>query len=230
MLSKNKPEHLYSSHNVSALKSNPIPFKRLTQPGQGILFSFFKGIEVREVTFAGEKHSGLYAAEFIPKGTLIYENDPLELETRSITRTDLNLIDDCTRKRWWIYCWQLEENRYSGPRLDMSLDDALPRDALNYLNHSCDPNVGYDGDDCLVALRDIPQHEAICYDYAMSETDPDAFPEFECECGSYNCREVIKPTDFLIPDVQARYAGRFLSYVVKKQKEHLSRIWNEMYY
>jgi len=229
MFSKNKPEHLYSAYNVSTLKSQ-IPYKRLSQPGHGILFSFFKAIEVREVTFAGEKHSGLYASEFIPKGTVIYENDPLELETRSITRADLNLIDDGTRKRWWIYCWQLEENRYSGPRLDMNLDDALPRDALNYLNHSCDPNVGYDGDDCLVALRDIHQNEAITYDYAMSETDPEAFPEFECECNSYNCRGVIKPTDYLIPDVQTRYAGRFLSYVVKKQKEHQSARMEIYYY
>jgi len=225
-----KPEH-QAAHYVATSPYPPshsssksqLHFKRLSNPGPGILFCFYKGIEIREIYFAGEKHLGLYANEFLPKGTVIFEADPFEQETRSITRTDLNQIDDSIRKRWWIYCWQLEENRFSGPRLDLPLDEALARDALNYLNHSCDPNVGYDGDDCLVALRDIHQDELICYDYAMSETDPEAFPEFECECNSHNCRGVIKPTDYLITDVQTRYAGRFLGYVVKKQKENLSR-------
>jgi len=146
----------------------------------------------------------------------------------SITREELNMLfDDATRKRWWIYCWQLEENRFSGPRVDMPLDEALERDALNYLNHSCDPNVGYDGDDCLVTLRDVYPDEIIAYDYAMSETDPEAFPEFDCECNTRYCRFRIKPNDFLLPDIQQRYAGRFLSYVVKKHREHVERLNTE---
>jgi len=161
----------------------------------------------------------LFATEYLPKGTVVFEADPLQRETRSISKEQLELFDESTRKRWWIYCWQLDDNTFSGPRLDMSLDEALPRDALNYINHSCDPNIGYDGDDYLVTMRDVEAGEMICYDYAMSETDPEAFPEFECECGSQYCRGSIKPTDYQLPDLQRRYSGRFLNYVQNKQNQ-----------
>jgi len=163
----------------------------------------------------------LFANEYLSKGSVVFESDPLQRETRSISKEDLNLFDDATRQRWWVYCWQLDENTFSGPRTDMPLDEALPRDALNYINHSCDPNIGYDGDDCLVTLRDVEDGEMICYDYAMSETDPEAFPEFECECGSQYCRGRIKYSDYLLPELQQRYSGRFLSFVRNKQMEAL---------
>jgi len=198
-----------------------VPFKRLKQTGSGNLFSFYKGIEIREVIYGGSKHMAIFATEYLPKDTVVYENDPLERETRSINKEQLDALDEETRKHWWVYCWQLDDNTFSGPRTDMSLDEALPRDALNYINHSCDPNIGYEGDSCLVTMRDIEAGEMICYDYAMSETDPEAFPEFECECGSQYCRGRIKPTDYQLPELQQRYSGRFLSYVTKKQVEVL---------
>jgi len=192
-------------------------FKRLKQTGEGNLFSFYKGIEMRQVIYGGSTHQALFATEYLPKGTTVYENDPLERETRTITRDVIEKFSEELRKRWWVYCWQLEDNRFSGPRTDMPLDDALPRDALNYINHSCDPNIGYDGDSCLVTLRDVETGEMICYDYAMSETDPEAFPEFECECGTQYCRGRIKPTDYLLPELQQRYKGNFLTYVANRQ-------------
>jgi len=172
----------------------------------------------------------IFANEYLPKGTVVYESDPLERETRTITRDQLNLLDESLKKRWWIYCWQLEDNKFSGPRIDINLDEALPRDALNYINHSCDPNIGYDGDDCLVTLRDVEPGEMICYDYAMSETDPDAFPEFECECGTEYCRGKIKYDDYLLTDLQVRYAGRFLNFVAKKQRDREEQEFSTMEY
>jgi len=206
---QNKPDSISSTKRI----------KRLLQTGTGNLYCLHKGIEAREAFFAGEKQYGLYAVEFLPKGTIVYEADPQESETKSYTRATIDALDDNLRKRYWVYIWQLDEDRFSGPRLDMPLDEALHRDAVNYLNHCCDPSVGYDGDDCLITLRDIYPGEMICYDYAMSETDPEGFPEFECECGASNCRGVIKPTDFLIPDVYTRYKGRFLGFVSRKLKE-----------
>jgi len=197
--------------------------KRLKEPGTGNLFSFYKGIEMSEVIFAGHRHKALFATEFLPKGTVVFESDPLQRETRYITREEIEKFDDETRIRWWIYCWQLDDNVFSGPRLDMSLDDALPRDALNYINHSCDPNIGYDGDDILVTLRDVEVGEMICYDYAMSETDPESFPEFECECGSHFCRGRIRYSDYLLPELMQRYSGRFLNFVTRKQKDALNK-------
>jgi len=214
-------ENLGSDEDEPPQLTKPLLFKRLKEPGVGNMFSFFKGVEMRDVYFGGEKHMGIYANEFLPKGTVIFESDPLERETRAITRDDINKFDVETRLRWWIYCWQLDDDVFSGPRIDISLDEALPRDGLNFINHSCDPNIGYDGDDVLITMRDVEVGEMICYDYAMSETDPEAFPEFECECGSQYCRGRIKFSDYMLLELQQRYTGRFLNFVSRKQREAL---------
>jgi hypothetical protein len=36
-----------------------------------------------------------------------------------------------------------------------------------FINHSCDPNVGFAGDIVLVAMRDIRQGEELTADYAL---------------------------------------------------------------
>jgi len=167
------------------------------------MFSFYKDIEMRDVFFEGRRQRAIYATQFIPEGTVVFETDPLQRETRYITGDELNKLDYATKMRWWIYCWQLDDNVFSGPRTDMTLDEAIPRDGLNYINHSCDPNIGYDGDDVLVTLRDVKVGEMICYDYATSDTDAN-FPGFDCECGSYCCRGRIKFSDYLMPELQKK--------------------------
>jgi len=196
-------------------------FRKLNNQGTGPLFSFSKSIEIKEIPLGGSIQKALFAIEPIPKDTIIYEADPSQQETRPLTRSQLEKMDEKTKKRWWVYCWQLDENTFSGPRTDIPLEEALGRDALNFINHSCDPNIGFDGDDFMVMLRDVEAGEMICYDYAMSDTEAtlEASLEFECECGSEWCRGRIRANDYLIPEVMQRYHGRFLSYVKKKQME-----------
>jgi D-alanine-D-alanine ligase len=55
-------------------------------------------------------------------------------------------------------------------------------------NHSCDPNTAFAGLD-VVALRDISPDEEITIDYGTFYDD--LMPEFECKCGSANCRKRI---------------------------------------
>lgn len=69
-------------------------------------------------------------------------------------------------------------------------------------NHSCNPNIGFDGSICYIAIRDIKKNEEILLDYAFMETE---FQPFECKCGSNNCRKIVKPTDRQITEIQKNF-------------------------
>jgi hypothetical protein len=82
------------------------------------------------------------------------------------------------------------------------------------LNHSCDPNLGWADDATLTAVRDIAAGEELTVDYATAITDP-AFVLY-CHCGTYRCRQVIEGTDWQIPQLQTRYAGRWAPRVQRR--------------
>jgi hypothetical protein len=82
-----------------------------------------------------------------------------------------------------------------------------------FSNHSCDPNLGVQGQIVFVALRDIEAGEELTHDWAM--TDDDTY-EMTCRCGSPRCRGVITGQDWRRPELQARY-GRYMSwYLLEK--------------
>lgn len=83
----------------------------------------------------------------------------------------------------------------------------------DFINHSCQPNAGIQGDRTLIALRDLEPGEEITYDYAMTDTSP--YDEFECLCGSYECRGRVTGVDWQLPEMRKRYQGYFSSYVEK---------------
>ena len=82
-----------------------------------------------------------------------------------------------------------------------------------FINHSCDPNVGFDGQIVYVAMRDIEPEEELCHDYAMERTDDYSL---ECRCGSDICRGRITGEDWKNPELQQRYGNYFSSYVLSK--------------
>jgi len=66
-----------------------------------------------------------------------------------------------------------------------------------YLNHSCEGNVGFNGDGDFVARRPIKKGEELAYDYALAESNPRF--RMECRCGAANCRGVITGDDWKDP-------------------------------
>ena len=62
-------------------------------------------------------------------------------------------------------------------------------------------------DRALVTLRDVAAGEELLVDYAMSVTDPAYL--LRCHCASYRCRQMVEGTDWRIPQLQQRYAGRW---------------------
>jgi hypothetical protein len=81
------------------------------------------------------------------------------------------------------------------------------------LNHSCDANLGIRGEITLVAMRDIRMDEELTHDWAMTDSDDYTV---ECKCGSATCRKVLTGKDWQRPELQARYAGYFSTYLARK--------------
>jgi hypothetical protein len=78
--------------------------------------------------------------------------------------------------------------------------------ADDFVNHSCDPNAGMliDGTDVrLIAIREIPSGEQITFDYSTT-MDEDDF-EFDCLCGSQECRRRIRDFKHLSEGTKKRY-------------------------
>lgn len=100
---------------------------------------------------------------------------------------------------------QIEENFFL---LTPSMEPA------DCFNHSCDPNVGLTGQIGLIAMRDILAGEEICLDYAMC--DGSNYDEFECSCGSPDCRHHVTGEDWKRPELWDRYEGYFSPYLQRR--------------
>jgi hypothetical protein len=97
------------------------------------------------------------------------------------------------------------------------------REPGDSINHSCLPNCGMHNATQLIAMREIALGEELTYDYATS--DASDYDEFECACGSENCRVRITGNDWKLLDLQTRYQKIFSPYVQRKiQAAQLARV------
>lgn len=95
----------------------------------------------------------------------------------------------------------------------------LYRMPQHYVNHSCDPNVGFNGQIFMIAMKNINRGDEITYDYAMvmhPNDDSDSYFKMKCFCGSKNCRGYITEDDWKIKELQKRYNGHFQYFLQKK--------------
>ena len=102
---------------------------------------------------------------------------------------------------------QIEENLYQVPY-------GQHDDPGDYVNHSCEPNLGLSSSISLVALRDIQPGEEVCFDYAMTDSTP--YDEFTCGCGTDLCRDIVTGNDWQLPALQERYNGYFSPYLQRR--------------
>ena len=82
-----------------------------------------------------------------------------------------------------------------------------------HLNHSCNPNVGLEGQIVFVAMRQIGAGEELVLDYAMMD---DYEGEMECRCETPKCRRTITGKDWRDPELQRRYRGYFSAHLAKR--------------
>jgi SET domain-containing protein len=100
---------------------------------------------------------------------------------------------------------------FIGPRHEDERDGGML-----FSNHSCDPNIGVQGQIVFVAMRDIHPGEELTHDWAT--TDDDAY-EMPCHCGAANCRRVITGQDWRRQDLQEKYEGYMSWYLQQKIRQ-----------
>ncbi|KAA3625467.1 MAG: SET domain-containing protein [Bacteroidetes bacterium] len=121
---------------------------------------------------------GVFATQLIPKGTIVYIKDSLELEIQPEDFENHSLVMQ----------EQIEKYSYmneTGVRI-------LSWDFAKYVNHCCNYNTlssayGFD-----IAIKDIVEGDEITCDYGLLNV----MDEMELSCTRPECRKVLRPSDF----------------------------------
>jgi uncharacterized protein len=95
----------------------------------------------------------------------------------------------------------------------VALEEAEYEPVMLFLNHSCEPNVGFAGNIVLVAMRDISAGEELTTDYALMDDYDGAM---ECQCGRPSCRGTIGGRDWQRADLQLKYGSYFSAYLLAR--------------
>ena len=106
---------------------------------------------------------------------------------------------------------QIADNLFIGP-----LHEVNREGSMIFSNHSCDPNIGIQGQVVFVAMRNISAGEELTHDWAT--TDDDDY-EMECRCGTASCRKIITGKDWQRPELQQKYSGYMSWYLQKKIRD-----------
>lgn len=94
-----------------------------------------------------------------------------------------------------------------------AVEEAEYEPVMLFINHSCDPNVGFAGNTLLVAMRAIDLGEELTTDYALFDDHDEVM---DCQCRRPSCRGTIGGRDWQRPDLQARYGTYFSSYLLRR--------------
>lgn len=144
--------------------------------------------------------TGLYATEPILKGHVVAVKGGYIM----------------SRARW------VEIEKEVGEAAEIHISDDLviaPNDPEEFegcmmaLNHSCEPNIGVEGQITYIAMRDIKPGEQLCLDYAMID---DYDGSMECNCKTSSCRKIINGKEWQKPELQKKYRGYFATFIQKK--------------
>ena len=154
--------------------------------------------EVRESYKQGK---GLFAKENITKGEVIFIKSGHIIKVKEAMEIERKIGE---------YSLQISEDFCLCPKTKEEV-----KDTAIFINHSCEPNVGADGQITFVALRDIKAGEELCYDYAMTTTRP---YRLECSCGTKSCRKIIIGEDWKRKGLQKKYGDHFAWFILKKIK------------
>jgi uncharacterized protein len=106
---------------------------------------------------------------------------------------------------------QIADNLFIAPVKEEDRDGSMI-----FSNHSCEPNIGVQGQIVFVAMRDIAPGEELTHDWAMTDDDEN---EHRCNCGAAACRKVITGQDWRREDLREKYEGYMSWYLVEKAKQ-----------
>ncbi len=81
------------------------------------------------------------------------------------------------------------------------------------INHSCEPNAGWNSVLTLAAMRNISKGEEIATDHALmgGYSEP-----FQCNCETGSCRKIISPDDWKNEEIRKKYGDWFIPVLKSK--------------
>jgi uncharacterized protein len=149
---------------------------------------------------------GIFATQFIPKGTIIWALDDLD---QKLEPAYVSSLDQICRQQLIKYCYRDNKGRY-----------VLCWDIARYMNHSFNPNCISTVYEFELAIRDIYPGEQLTEDYGYFNLDE----PFYCLPETGSKRTKVMPDDILhfYPewDRKAEEAMRYL-HQVAQPLEHL---------
>ena len=95
----------------------------------------------------------------------------------------------------------------------VALEEAEYEPVMLFLNHSCEPSVGFAGSIVLAAMRSIGPGEELTTDYALFD---DYDGQMQCQCQTASCRGTIGGRDWQRPELQRKYGNYFSSYLLHR--------------
>ncbi len=156
-----------------------------------------------EIRASGIEGMGMFAIAPIPARTVVIEWGGVVMDHDEVLAGKARLLSVI----------QLNDGRYL-------VDPAqAPAQPCEYMNHSCDSNLGMVSDVQLATRRDIAVGEELTCDYALFRSTHWVLdPSFQmaCRCGSPACRGLITGHDHQLPEVRTAYAGRFAPYLLRE--------------
>jgi len=165
-------------------------------------------IDTKLVQISPEKGLGIIATDFIPKGTIVWVKDDIDMIIKK---------DDFKKLNRLLYN-RIRDHVF----VEANGDSILCWDFAKYINHSCDSNVITTPYDFEIAVRNIHKGDEVTNDYGYFNTIYKTFRI--CHCGSSNCRGRVKLDDFiLMSDIwDDKISSAMLQYHnVKQPLEHL---------
>ena len=165
------------------------------------------------VSKSGIEGKGLFAGKYFDFNEIVFQPKGKILHAKKINWDDMGKeeYDGFLQVGGWEYF------------------DGRPDPEFKYLNHSCNPNMGYrkiKGKVSFVAIKPISKGSEITFDYSTTmseEMDEEPMP---CRCKSKNCRKMIGDFRFLPKEVQNKYLALKIvpSYVLEKPTQKVPMI------
>ena len=146
-------------------------------------------------------------------GRGLYANTPIARD-EIVSVKGGHLIDRATRERNKAVIndadMQIADDLFLAPLTGEEFESVMM-----FLNHSCEPNVGVQGQIVFVAMRDVAAGEELTIDYGT--IDHDAEP-MACRCGAADCRGTITGEDWRRPDLQRKYGDHFAWHLLRRMR------------
>ena len=112
------------------------------------------------------------------------------------------------------------EHTYLTVQVGLRKHITLQPEFLQYINHSCDPNVFFNTTTMqLVALKELQPEEEMTFFYPSTEWR--MTQSFNCYCGSHKCIDKIRGASYLSQELQSQY--RFTDFIQQQLVKKAAR-------